>query len=284
MNWRVFSLILLLFLGYLSLILIKKGYQEYFTPKIAVTIFPFYDLTKEIVGDKFEVILITPPGAEPHNFEPTPSDLKKIGGSKIIFASGTVLDEWAKKIITNLPQVEIVNLNRNLVLIDNDPHFWLSLENMKKIAQTITEKMTTFDPVNQNYYQNNLKKVNQKLDELLEFSRLETAQLKNRYLVTQHNAFNYLAQELDLNNLGYLESVNKELTPQELKDLIDKIRLFKVKVIFKEPGEDSALLRTISQELGLKIYELDPIEGKSGLDYFSAYRKNIEILKEALSY
>ncbi len=283
MNWRLFSLILLLVLGYLSVVLIKKSYQEYFAPKISVTVFPFYDLTKEIVGNKFEVVLIIPPGGEPHNFEPSLNDLKKLYGTKIIFTSGTSLDAWVTKIIANLPQAKIINLNQNLVLINNDPHFWLSLKNMKKIAQTIAKEMETFDPQNKEFYQNNLNKVIKKLNELEEFAQKETLLLKNRYLVTQHNAFNYLAQELNLNIVGYLESADKELTPRELKDLIDKSRLFKIKVIFKEPGEESDLLKTVAQELSLKIYELDPIEGKSGLDYFSAYLRNIKILKEALS-
>lgn len=284
MNWRLLFLILLLGLGYLSIILIKKDYQEYFIPKIAVTIFPFYDLTKEIIGDKFEVILITPPGAEPHNFEPSPGDLKKLYGSMIFFTSGTILDKWINKIIFNFPQAKIVNLNQNLNLIDDDPHFWLSLENMKKVAQTIVKEMESFDPQNKNYYQNNLREVNKKLDQILESAKKETLLVKNRYLLTQHNAFNYLAQELNLNVIGYLASGNKELTPLELKNLIDKIRLFKIKIIFKEPGEENVFLKTLAQELELKIYELDPIEGKSGLDYFSAYRQNVEVLKKALSY
>jgi ABC-type Zn uptake system ZnuABC Zn-binding protein ZnuA len=121
------------------------------------------------------------------------------------------------------------------------------------------------------------------LNKLNELSQL-TKEFKPTflYLITQHNAFNYLAKELNLNIVGYLESANKELTPEELKFLIDRIKLLNLKVIFKEPGEESNLLKTIAQEYNLKIYELDPIEGKSGLNYFDTYQKNIETLKEAL--
>jgi zinc transport system substrate-binding protein len=101
-------------------------------------------------------------------------------------------------------------------------------------------------------------------------------------LITQHNAFGYLAQELNLNIVGFLEGSNKEITPTELQKLIDAIRVLGIKAIFKEPGEESSLLKTLAKEFNLKIYELDPIEGKSGLNYFDAYRKNIETLKEAL--
>jgi ABC-type Zn uptake system ZnuABC Zn-binding protein ZnuA len=273
-------ILLIIGLGILSIISLKKTYQEYAEPKIAVTIYPFYDITQEIVGDKFKVILITPPGAEPHNFELRPEDLKKLRGVKIVFANGLLIDNWVENILKNFPGVKIVRLADSAELIDNDPHFWLSLENMKKIAQKIEIEIENFDPQNKSYYQQNLNNVLNKLNQLSQLAKEFKPTFP--YLITQHNAFNYLAKELNLNIIGYLESANKELTPEELKSLIDKIRLLNLKVIFKEPGEESNLLKTIAREYNLKIYELDPIEGKSDLNYFEAYRKNIETLKEVL--
>jgi len=273
-------ILLIIGLGILSIVSLKKTYQEYTEPKIAVTIYPFYDITQEIVGDKFKVILIIPPGAEPHNFELRPEDLKKLRGVKIVFANGLLIDNWVENILKNFPGVKIVRLADSVELIDNDPHFWLSLENMKKIAQKIEIEIANFDPQNKSYYQQNLNNVLNKLNELSQLTKEFKPTFP--YLITQHNAFNYLAKELNLNIVGYLESANKELTPKELKYLIDRIKLLNIKVIFKEPGEESNLLKTIAQEYNLKIYELDPIEGKSGLNYFDAYRQNIETLKEAL--
>ena len=281
MNWRRFLLIFLLFLGVISVSLIKKSYQELFAPKIGVTIFPFYDVAKEIIKDKFEVVLIVPPGAEPHNYELTPTDLKKIRGIKIIFSSGTNLDKWADKMVINFKNVKVVKLNEKLNLIDNDPHFWLSLENMKTISRNMLQEIESFDYQNKDFYQANFNEILKRFNDLENFAKENLSTLKNRNIVTQHNAFQYLAKELNL-NVFYLEEENKEITPANLKNLIDIIRLLNIKVIFQEPGEKSRLLETIAKELNLKIYQLDPIEGKSGLDYFSSYKKNIEILNEAL--
>lgn len=291
-----FLLFLILIFSVLSFFILFIKQESTFKDKIAVTIFPFYDITKEIVGDKFEVILIITPGADPHNFEITPKDILKISGSKIIFWSGTHLDFWAKNIVSNLTKTKIVEINKNLPLIieeeeeggegegegeEIDPHFWFSLENMKKIAENITEEIVKIDPKNRDYYLNNLESLKNKIDNLKEKSIEELKDIKFRYFVTQHNAFQYLAKELNFQTF-YLESAHKELTPQNIKDFIDKIRIFNIKSIFSEPGEVSSALENIAQNLNLKIYELDPLEGKGSQNFFEGYERNIKVLKEAL--
>jgi zinc transport system substrate-binding protein len=279
---RIYLIIVIIILGILSLFTLRKTYEEFAVPKVAVTIYPFYDIVKEVVGDKFEVILIVPPGAEPHNFELKPQDILKLRETKIIFSHGLIIDDWTKNLTQNLKSIKVISLYQNVDLIDQDPHFWLSIENMKKVAQKVTEEMGNFDPQNKDYYEKNLENVLNKLNELSKFAQNESKNFSSRYLITQHNAFGYLAQELNLNIVGFLEGSNKEITPTELQKLIDAIRVLGIKAIFKEPGEESNLLKTLAKEFNLKIYELDPIEGKSGLNYFDAYRKNIETLKEAL--
>ncbi|GIW67578.1 MAG: adhesion B precursor [Candidatus Parcubacteria bacterium] len=275
-----YLIIIIIILAILSVFSLRKTYQEFVVPKIGVTIYPFYDIVKEIVGDKYEVVLITPPGAEPHNYELKIEDVKRLRGIKIVFANGLGIDSWTENLIKNFKDVKTVYLYQGVDLIEQDPHFWLSLENMKKIAKIVEKEMENFDKKNREYYQENLDKVLEKIENLQ--TEAKQTVFSNKFIITQHNAFNYLAKELNLNVAGYLEGENKELTPAELSQLINKIRILNIKVIFKEPGEESNLLKTIAQELNLKIYELDPIEGKSGLNYFDAYRKNIETLKQAL--
>jgi len=284
---KYYLAIIIIILGIVSIFAFKnfafkKSYEDFTSAKIAVTIYPFYDIVKEIVGDKQEVVLIVPPGAEPHNFEFRPNDLVKLKGTKIVFSDGLKIDNWTKNIIENFKSVKVIPLYRNVNLIDSDPHFWLSIENMKKVAKKISEEIENSDPKNKDYYEKNLKSVLNKLDELSKFAQNESKNLSSHYLITQHDAFRYLANELNLYIIGFLEGPNKELTPTEFQKLIDSIKVLNIKIIFKEPGEESNLLKTLAQEFNLKIYELDPIEGKSGLNYFDAYKKNIETLREAL--
>jgi zinc transport system substrate-binding protein len=279
---KFYLIIIIIIIGILSLFSIKRTYEEFSLPKVAVTIYPFYDIAKEIIGDKFEIILIAPPGSEPHNFELRPQDILKLKGTKIIFANGFIIDNWIKNLTNNLKSAKIIPLYENIDLIDEDPHFWLSLENMKKVAQKITQEMQNLDPKNKNYYQKNLENVLDKLNKLLQFAQNKSRNFSSRHIITQHNAFQYFAKELNLNIVGFAEGPNRELTPLELQKLIDSIKKLNIKIIFKESQEESNIIKTLAKELNLKIYELDPIEGKSNLDYFQAYKKNIETLSQAL--
>jgi zinc transport system substrate-binding protein len=255
-------------------------------PKVAVTIFPFYDLVKEIAGDSFEVILISPPGAEPHNFEPSLSMIKNIKGTKIIFASGLDIDNWSLNIKNIFPEVKIVYFAPYVELLkiedEIDPHFWLSLNNFKKMAEVVKNELENLNPENKEKYETNYQNVLRKIQRLENLIYLVRSEIKFPYLITQHSAFNYLAKELRLIVLASLEGAHKELTIKDLKDIINNIKGKKIKAIFKEPGEESQLVENLAKELNLEVYELDPIEGKSGLDYFSAYRKNLETLSSAL--
>ncbi|MFT6829416.1 MAG: zinc transport system substrate-binding protein [Candidatus Paceibacteria bacterium] len=76
--------------------------QEKQNNKVATTIFPLYDMTKQIAGDEFEVVLILPSGSSPHTFDPQPSLLKELQGSQAIFAIGHGLDNWATTIARSI--------------------------------------------------------------------------------------------------------------------------------------------------------------------------------------
>lgn len=283
MTKKVLSLIIII-VGILSIFSLKyfdwiKNLNTQEKQKIAVTIYPFYDVVKEISGDKFEVILILPPGADPHNYELKPTDLKKIKDVKIVFSNGLLIDRWFENINKSLKGSKLIKLFEVVDLIDNDPHFWLSLENMKKIAIKVRDELKLLDPTHKEYYEENFNKFLNKLNKLIELSK--GYQFNNLYIITQHNSFNYLAKELNFNIIGYLETENKEMKPAEFQNLINKIKKYNLKVIYGDIGEESNLLKNIAKEFNLKIYKLDPIEGKSGLNYFEAYKYNLEILAKS---
>ena len=86
--------------------------------KVAATIFPLYDITKTIAGDKFEVVLLTPPGASPHSFEPQPSLMKKLTDARAIFAIGHGPDHWTEK-ITNSLEIPVITVDKNINLLES---------------------------------------------------------------------------------------------------------------------------------------------------------------------
>ena len=70
-------------------------------PRIAVSIFPLYDVTKRIAGDRFDVILVLPPGKSEHGYDPTPKEIARLEGAKLGIAVGLDMDTWVENIMKN---------------------------------------------------------------------------------------------------------------------------------------------------------------------------------------
>lgn len=291
MNKKLLIVILIFILAGLTLLIYKnlniKSQIIDQTEKntIGVTIMPLLEITKEIVKDKYKVELILPSGADIHNFEISRHELEKIKKMKIIFYVNLGVDDWLIKSLQDYP-IKLINLSYDLDLITTsrgvDPHFWLSIENMKKVSQKIELEMEKIDPVNKNFYRQNLNNLLVKLETLKKEAENTVKKIKQKNLIVQHDAFNYFAKETGLNIVGYLEDSNGEISLQQLQELIKKINNFNIKEIFKVAGEQSVTLNNLAQELNLKIYELDPMEGKKSLNYFEAYLNNLKIIQEAL--
>lgn len=101
--------------------------QKESAPTVAVTIFPVYDIAKQIVGDTLDVALILPPGTSPHTFDPTPSDVKKLRNVETVFTVGHQLDDWA---LTLVPEDTLVaTVDRGIVLFPyKDPDAFYSVK------------------------------------------------------------------------------------------------------------------------------------------------------------
>jgi zinc transport system substrate-binding protein len=88
--------------------------------KVATSIFPIYDVTKQIAGDKIDVINILPSGASPHTFEPTIENIKDLNNINLVLTIGLELDNWAKTIVPNSPKV--IELHNGVELLKNEEH------------------------------------------------------------------------------------------------------------------------------------------------------------------
>ena len=126
MKRRFFAIIVsfIILLAIIAFIIIKfgKGLEKSDKPTIFTTIYPEYDFTKAIVGDKIEVVRLIGPGVEVHTYEPTPKDMIRISEAKAFIYTGDNMEPWAKKIIDTMKDynVRIVDTSKNIELIDSD--------------------------------------------------------------------------------------------------------------------------------------------------------------------
>ncbi len=155
-----------IFLAALSLTLATPSYA-YAGLKISCSMFPVYDFTRAVTANLAEVHLILKPGTEPHEFEPSPLDIKTLNDSDVFVFTGSHMEHWAGRISDTLTNTVIIDASNGILLApDNDPHIWMDLSLAQKMLYNITQALCSADPANSATYTHNAAEYCAKLAEL----------------------------------------------------------------------------------------------------------------------
>jgi len=247
--------------------------------KIGVTVGALRAIINEIAQDKVQVIDLSEGSIHAHEINILPEKLKELSEAKIIFRIGAGLDDWVLKPSKEL-NIQVFNLDKYVDLMKEgktvNPHYWLSLENSKKIAINITKKLSEIDRNNKNFYSANLNKFFDEIKNLKQLS--ETIKnKKNKKIVITHPGFDYLAKEIGLEIIGYLKTEEGEgINPKEILNLAIKIKENNIKTLFVEKGMIDQAIIQFAKIYNLNIVELDPLEvASSSQTYTSTMKENI---------
>ena len=169
-----------------------------------------------------------------------------------------------------------------------DPHIWLSLRNMKVVAKNICDQVISMDKANESYYKENLKKVENRLDELDKKYSDELKNSRTKSIITSHEAFAYLFNDYGLKQIA-IEGLNSESEPDlaKMKSIVEQAKKEGLKYVFYEELSESKVEETIAKEIGGQVKMLYTIEGqteeqaKENKDYFKMMEENLKALVEA---
>ncbi len=262
-------------------------------PDVVVSFFPLYDFTRNIGGDRIDLTSLIPFSVEPHDWEPGPRDMVKVSSADIFIYNGAGLEPWADDIIKSVrnKKLKVVDISKSIRVTGEDPHIWLDPILVKSQLKVIKDTLIAHDPENRTYYDKNYNVYLKKIEELDREIRKTIARCKKKVFVTSHDAFSRFAERYGLTQVPVMGiSPESEPSPRELAGIIETIKRYDVRYIFTEPFIPIKIAESISRETGVKILVLDPIEGlteeemKSGADYLSKMKKNLENLKIALEY
>lgn len=275
------------------------------TNVIVASTYPAYDLTKRIVGDKYEVTQFVPNGQEPHDYEPTARKIGALYDAKLYIEIGfgfetytnSLPDEIKNKALTLSDGIEPLysfhshhHEHNHEDVNDSEtvnPHIWLSIKNAIKMMNSIFNKMALIDENNKAYYEANYLK-NKELFEALDTKyRKELQNRKTNYIATTHEAFGYLCKDYGLEEIAIMGITSADSpTASELAKITDELKNKEIKVIFGEAGESSSFSDAIASSLKIKRSSLNTIEALNDLtqneDYLSLMESNLISLKEAL--
>jgi len=260
-------------------------------PKVGATIFPLYDIVRNVAGADADVVLLTPPAASPHTFEPRPSELRSVKGAGAIYAVGHGLDDWVAG-LGEAAGVETVIVDRGINLLRSpdadaehdgrDPHYWLDPANAALIAANVTDDLGRRFPASAAAFRRNLEAYLGELDETDGRIRDLLADLPNRDIVTLHDAWYYFARAYDLNIVGSFEpTAGREPTPQYLAALQRAVTVAQSRTLYAEPQLSTQSLAAFTGDNGLTIVIIDPVGGGAGRgSYVELMLYNARIIRE----
>jgi manganese/iron transport system substrate-binding protein len=231
-------------------------------PKVVTTFTIIADMAKNVAGDAADVESITKPGAEIHNYQPTPRDLLRARDADLVLRNGLNLELWFERFLKNLGDVKNVTVSDGVTPMaiaggayqgKPNPHSWMSPENAVIYVENIRKGLTEIDPANAETYAANARAYSDKIRAQAQPIRDELAKLpeNHRWLVTSEGAFSYLARDFGLKEL-YLWPVNADSqgTPQQVRAVIDAMREHDVKVIFSESTVSDKPAKQVASETG----------------------------------
>jgi zinc transport system substrate-binding protein len=265
--------------------------------KVVASFYPLAEFASRVGGEYVDVTNITPAGSEPHDYEPSPGDLKKIYEAKLFIVNGAGVDPWATKIkndlvkkgITVLEMMSLVSHASGKHLNNHDPHIWLDPVIAKEMVQEIAKSLETIDPGHAQYYRVRANVFVEQLEHLNSDYAQGLASCKLHDIITSHAAFNYLAKRYGFNAYSIAGlSPEEEPSPKTMAQLITLVREKHIKCVFFERLVNPKLSETIARETGAKTLVLDPIEGltakeiKAGKNYLTIMKENLANLRQAM--
>lgn len=295
----LFVIISILFFAscfYFLINIINKNKQKSFGNrkiKIVTSIYPLAEFTKEIGKDLVDVDFVTPPGAEPHDYEPTPQDIVRIRSAGIFLFNGNGMDIWAQKITDDLSKNDIIFLDMSKALGlsgNNDPHFWLDPSLVKKEIEIIKDILIKTDSLHAIDYQKNSMDYLALLDKLDSNFRQGLANCRQNEIIVSHNAFSYLAKRYNIRT-NYISGLSPDEEPsiKRISEVTTIAKNKNIRYIFFEKLVNPKISETIAKEVGAQTLLLDPFEGltKEEIDanknYLSVMKENLDNLRLALS-
>jgi len=256
------------------------------------------DLAKNIGGTHVKIEAIIKPGIDPHEFEPTPSDVKKVADANLVLFTGKGIEGYLTKLeeAAGGGYSKFLDIGRDIPSLTmdedgkkvEDPHWWHSVENMKMATRVVAAAFAKADPSNAASYQKNAQRYLASLDELQRWIRVKLAGLSHdqRKLVTSHDALQYFAHDYGF-TIYPLKGVstNEEPSSRHVREIIKVIRGEHVKAVFFESIENLRAIQQIADETGTKtggsLYS-DGLGETEANTYDSMMRHNVSAIVDGL--
>lgn len=287
---------------------------------VVTTIFPYYDFTRSIAGDKADIKLLLSPGSEPHSYDPSPSDIVAIENCDIFIYNGGESDEWVENVLDSIENknMKIMRMMDYVDLLyeqsvehdehehgeehnhvdehehgeEYDEHIWTSVKNAEKLSDAIYYELSACDSANKSIYSSNRDRYISKLKSLdSKFSDIVSNAKRNTVVFGDRFPFLYFVTDYSLYYDCAFPGCSSETEPSisTVTHMIDFTRDNQIPVVFYLEFSNGRVVRLISEDTGAKTmrysscHNVTKDEFADGATYISLMEQNANALREALN-
>jgi manganese/iron transport system substrate-binding protein len=233
--------------------------------RVVTTFTVIQDIAQNVAGDKAIVESITKPGAEIHDYQPTPLDIVKAQAADLVLWNGFNLERWFERFFENVKEVPSVVVTEGIEPMGitegpytgkPNPHAWMSPTNALIYVENIRKALVKYDPKNAESYNRNAAAYAAQIKALDEPLRKRLAAIPEhqRWLVTSEGAFSYLTRDYNMRE-AYLWPINadEQGTPKQVRKVIDLVRKYKIPVVFSESTISDRAAKQVARETGARF-------------------------------
>ncbi len=284
-------------------------------PTAVATIFAYHDALRAIGGNDVNVVMLLPPGRSPHEYLPVPQNKSDVMKARLIVKNGLELDPWIDKLAadnktatvlsigdsetalhteeTDLPGAEPADTGTAPAKQDDhgnhdhhemgNPHVWLDPTVQMRVAEKIRDALIKIDPAHQVGYSARTDAYLADLRKLDADFMASTATFKHKEFIGFHSAYAYLARRYGLVQIASFREIGSgELNPMQIRKVVALIQERKIPVVFSETAFDTRQAEIVTQQTGVKLGTLQPLETYDNADdtYVKLMRENLASLEK----
>jgi zinc transport system substrate-binding protein len=279
---------------FLFLVLItscKQRSNDSENPIITVSIAPFKYFVDQIAGKDFTVNVMVPAGSNPHIYEPFPEQVNKLRKSVAYISNGFLGFEitWLDRFYETNQKMKKLSLGDKITPLVSDshkdgdhiegadPHYWVSPKCAMIMAESVRDLLCGLNPGQKQKYETNYVSLISKIQEIDKTAQGYFADIRSRSFMIYHPNLGYLARDYGLEEIP-VEFEGKEPPPSRMKNLIDRARSERLKIIFVQREYDTKNAKAIANEIGAVIQIIDPLSenwDKATIDIITAVHNSL---------
>lgn len=261
--------------------------QEEHDLVVVTSFYPMYIAAENIIGDCQGVKLQNlsePQTGCLHDYQLTAEDMKLLSTADVFIVNGGGIESFLTDVVSQYPDLKIINACENLELMDDNAHAWMSMEDYKVQIETIRDGLILADPGHEAVYRENEAAYAGQVQELEEEAGQLKEMLAGHPVILFHEAYEYVADEYGLTVAGVMDlDEERQVSAGEVADILSAIEENQVSVILAEELYGRDMGEMMEAQTDVTVVYLDTLtRGDYEADsYLEGMKTNIALLKEA---